>query len=776
MQPDPKPPTPRRRESVSGVACAAATRTDLSRHRHVPLALRHGSGCSDAVLDVTMATLSDNFAEMGPGPTGCNQDALVPSVKRPGTSEAARIVGVANISCHSIKMGPWPQSTNPSRRASCVSRPPTPHAWPAGEDRWRFRPNGVQREMNGSMSVGVMRLGVSEAHAHRTLSGGQASRRAPAPSESDPARHAGVQTPFAPILDRRGGHVHSRRLQRRDGWVRRETGTHTTGNAEQAARVPPARIRAWTLGVRLGAQTNCTMRELWGDGGLTRKEGTYSIGICIHGTTYSRSTRIQLTVLLWLEVITTSPTHFDLKSCGASTVADRSAIDVPPSFSQPLANRSNMWWTLLPTQVFGVKKALQGSQSQLLQITYEMLSDERLTNIVGFVAGSLNDEGAPAKGGIAAVNDIDSLADSVPPRLAIESDKEEDDYNPLCPNASQPTTKPVVIQLVGDAISSATLSPLQHLAFSPRRVAAVMVNDFQVGMLFRPLCSYLRRESASRWPRYTRTPPPCLTRYQAANVGLLETYPVPTYISEMRIPFADEGRDASPDPRVQSCPRVLWERAKLLQPQRLALRQIRKLQFSDCGRLQPPLPPPPRAQLATASSTNINKHGPRKRKPTTHFDPNAAPAAKRPRTVPAALSASTSTSISAHAHTHAHTPAPSHPQFQKVTLKLSPRPPPPSATAPPAAEETYPYCLCVSPSFVGLVRVHDLPVAQGRTRRPGPLPQGGAGPFPSAHLGGQGQRQSAWMAYEACARVLPETWVDEVDVQNGRRGSDGLLY
>ncbi|KAJ7435088.1 hypothetical protein B0H11DRAFT_2257576 [Mycena galericulata] len=30
------------------------------------------------------------------------------------------------------------------------------------------------------------------------------------------------------------------------------------------------------------------------------------------------------------------------------------------------------------------------------------------------------------------------------------------------------------------------------------------------------------------------------------------------------------------------------------------------------------------------------------------------------------------------------------------------------------------------------------------------------------HMGGQGQRQPAWMAHEAYARMLPETWVDEV--------------
>ncbi|KAJ7153512.1 muts domain V-domain-containing protein [Mycena crocata] len=51
-----------------------------------------------------------------------------------------------------------------------------------------------------------------------------------------------------------------------------------------------------------------------------------------------------------------------------------------------------------------LQKALQGSQSQLLKIIYEMLSDDRLAKIESLVAEALNEDGAPAKGGITAIN------------------------------------------------------------------------------------------------------------------------------------------------------------------------------------------------------------------------------------------------------------------------------------------------------------------------------------------------------------------------------------
>ncbi|KAG6874127.1 hypothetical protein C0995_005543 [Termitomyces sp. Mi166 len=51
-----------------------------------------------------------------------------------------------------------------------------------------------------------------------------------------------------------------------------------------------------------------------------------------------------------------------------------------------------------------LQKALAGSQSQLLRIIHDLISDERLAKIDSLVTANLNEDGAPAKGGISAVN------------------------------------------------------------------------------------------------------------------------------------------------------------------------------------------------------------------------------------------------------------------------------------------------------------------------------------------------------------------------------------
>ncbi|KAI8977854.1 hypothetical protein BD414DRAFT_157532 [Trametes punicea] len=73
----------------------------------------------------------------------------------------------------------------------------------------------------------------------------------------------------------------------------------------------------------------------------------------------------------------------------------------------------------------------------------------------------------------------------------------------------------------------------------------------------------------------------------------------------------------------------------------------------------------------------------------------------------------------------------------KVTLKLPPKPKEP---------ETFPCCLCVSMSQEGLLRVQDPPAWW---YDPGNLEAAGGRPC---------------MAHAECAKVVPETWVDEVEV------------
>ncbi|GLB42769.1 putative jmjN domain containing protein [Lyophyllum shimeji] len=70
-----------------------------------------------------------------------------------------------------------------------------------------------------------------------------------------------------------------------------------------------------------------------------------------------------------------------------------------------------------------------------------------------------------------------------------------------------------------------------------------------------------------------------------------------------------------------------------------------------------------------------------------------------------------------------------------ITLKLGPRP----------TLEPYPCCLCVSMDREGLLRVHDPPIGRKDAEDAAGNP-------------------TEWMAHEFCASVVPETWVDEIEV------------
>jgi hypothetical protein len=84
-----------------------------------------------------------------------------------------------------------------------------------------------------------------------------------------------------------------------------------------------------------------------------------------------------------------------------------------------------------------------------------------------------------------------------------------------------------------------------------------------------------------------------------------------------------------------------------------------------------------------------------------------------------------------------------------IRLKLGPRPP---------ELEPYPCCLCVSASRDDLLPVHDRPLAQH-----------------PAHAD-----IKTWMAHENCARVLPETWLDEVEtgpmLADGTRKREKMVF
>ncbi|KAJ7653303.1 hypothetical protein DFH06DRAFT_1205270 [Mycena polygramma] len=148
--------------------------------------------------------------------------------------------------------------------------------------------------------------------------------------------------------------------------------------------------------------------------------------------------------------------------------------------------------------------------------------------------------------------DTDPLADSVPPRHAIESDEEEDEYNPLRPQPSLPT--PIDVQLVGTVPPSPATGLIVAAggvgkywargADLGEQIAAVMVNEIQVGLLFRPSWTQavvLVSEVTTRLPLWAMHPyaRAVLEKLQPKNFALLDTYAVSAYISDDRIALSD---------------------------------------------------------------------------------------------------------------------------------------------------------------------------------------------------------------------------------------------
>ncbi|KAF9445794.1 hypothetical protein P691DRAFT_805215 [Macrolepiota fuliginosa MF-IS2] len=159
-----------------------------------------------------------------------------------------------------------------------------------------------------------------------------------------------------------------------------------------------------------------------------------------------------------------------------------------------------------------------------------------------------------------------------------------------------------------------------------------------------------------------------------------------------------------------------------------------------------------------------------------HFDPVAIPSAPskisrkrkseggeepiklkkikiRPSSVKNSVSASSTASTSAPALAHKHLPPklPASVPKISVTLKLPPRPTEP---------EAFPCCLCISQSRGELLRVYDPPIGRKDAIEAAGHPK-------------------VWLAHEQCAKVVPETWVDELDVNGVRErmvfGVDGIV-
>ena len=92
---------------------------------------------------------------------------------------------------------------------------------------------------------------------------------------------------------------------------------------------------------------------------------------------------------------------------------------------------------------------------------------------------------------------------------------------------------------------------------------------------------------------------------------------------------------------------------------------------------------------------------------------------------------------------------PGMPVIPSEPKRKKPRPPPPTAGIP--------CCLCISAEEAGLLPVHDPPLF-------------GYSGFEPKVVDGNLQ----WQAHEECAKIVPETWVDEVDGQKFIFGVDAV--
>ncbi|KAG6885014.1 hypothetical protein C0993_006539 [Termitomyces sp. T159_Od127] len=147
--------------------------------------------------------------------------------------------------------------------------------------------------------------------------------------------------------------------------------------------------------------------------------------------------------------------------------------------------------------------------------------------------------------------DVDPLADTVPPRYAVESD-EEDEFNPLPTIVSNldrvnevklmpdsvPQGKNLVI-VTGDVAKCWV--PGANLGM---QIGGVYLNKIQIGLVFSP--SWAKSIVVVSEP-FTRLPVWAMHQYASAildtlkpvKVALLDMYSAPAYISEKPVPFED---------------------------------------------------------------------------------------------------------------------------------------------------------------------------------------------------------------------------------------------
>ncbi|THH11628.1 hypothetical protein EW146_g7979 [Bondarzewia mesenterica] len=148
--------------------------------------------------------------------------------------------------------------------------------------------------------------------------------------------------------------------------------------------------------------------------------------------------------------------------------------------------------------------------------------------------------------------DTDPLKDTTAPRYAVESDDEEDEINPL-PHGGKPENTEFKIEFKGLPSASKLGGSLvvasgeagkfwSKGASLGEQQGAVYVNQFQVGLLFRPSwtkATILVSEVTTSLPiwamnQYAQA---VIDYFKPTNIALLDTYPVPVYITARPVPY-----------------------------------------------------------------------------------------------------------------------------------------------------------------------------------------------------------------------------------------------
>ncbi|CAA7270769.1 unnamed protein product [Cyclocybe aegerita] len=147
--------------------------------------------------------------------------------------------------------------------------------------------------------------------------------------------------------------------------------------------------------------------------------------------------------------------------------------------------------------------------------------------------------------------EVDPYADTLPPRYAIESDEEEEEFNSLHVVKSATKDAAVEVKILGDlpsgnlVVASEAAGKIWAKGASlGEQTGAVYANNVQIGLVFNPSWTksvVIISEALSRLPLYVMHSyaKHILESLQPKSLSLLDTYAVPTYSADHPISFQE---------------------------------------------------------------------------------------------------------------------------------------------------------------------------------------------------------------------------------------------